>query len=364
MNILIVVNYYDPYISGVSEYAKQVAEGLSRYHNVTVLTCKHIDNLSEVETINPSLRIIRAKPDFFLNKGYISVDFVRLFKKLQTDCDIVNFHFPMLEVGLLSKLTNKKIWLTYQCDMDLVGGFIDRLAVRAVQISGKVACSKADKIIVLSKDYVDNSVFLRKIDPTKVVEISPPNKYESELPLIEYSKKEKRKIGFVGRFVLEKGINHIIDAAEHFSDIEFMLAGDFKNVAGGTIFEELRGRIDQLSNVKVLGRLDDNELKVFYSEIDILLLPSTNRFEAFGMVQLEAMEFGCLVVASNLPGVRQVIHDTQNGFICDVASSESLISEISKTLDLRNKVGREDVKKQMRAKYSKQLFINSYNSLV
>ena len=46
------------------------------------------------------------------------------------------------------------------------------------------------------------------------------------------------------------------------------------------------------------------EYSNYSNEIHILLLPSTNSFEAFGLVQLEAMNFGKLVIASDISGVR------------------------------------------------------------
>ena len=42
----------------------------------------------------------------------------------------------------------------------------------------------------------------------------------------------------------------------------------------------------------------------FYTCIDVLVVPSINSTEAFGLVQVEAMMMGVPVVASDLPGVR------------------------------------------------------------
>jgi len=47
--ILIVVNYFFPYVSGVSEYARAVARTLSSFHEVTVLTGRHDVTLTNFE---------------------------------------------------------------------------------------------------------------------------------------------------------------------------------------------------------------------------------------------------------------------------------------------------------------------------
>ena len=74
-NLLIVVNYYDPYISGVSEYARSLAGALKNHFNVTVLTGQHQKNLKKKEKID-GYTVIRCNPAFFIDKGYISFEFL------------------------------------------------------------------------------------------------------------------------------------------------------------------------------------------------------------------------------------------------------------------------------------------------
>lgn len=368
--ILVVVNYFYPYISGVSEYSRSVAKGLALHHDVTVLTGQHTTELPEEEEFEGS-KIIRCKPNVFLDKGYISVAFVKRFHLLASQNDVVNLHLPMLESGLFALLSKKPSLVTYQCDMALIGSFFNKIAVLSVRKSMAIALSKADKIVVLSQDYALSSPLVAKhLD--KLVEISPPNRFSScELSDVVSCKSATSYpnfiCGFVGRFVSEKGIETILEAAELLKGqtIEFWLAGDYLNVAGGSIYNVIKDKISALgSTVRLLGPLSDKELIGFYEQIDVLLLPSTNRFEAFGMVQMEAMTFGASVVTSDMPGVSETVRKTKIGQLCTPKSGQSLADAILRARTERSSVTRAEVRSAVLKEFNTEKFISSYLSLI
>lgn len=364
--VLIVVNYFYPYVSGVSEYARAVAASLAVHHEVTVLTGKHQRDLLDEELFE-GCRVIRAKPLFFLDKGYVSPAFISRFRALARDSQVVNLHLPMLESGLLSLLNSRPLLVTYQCDMALVGSLLSRLAVLGVRLSMRIALMRAQVITVLSKDYALSSPLVRTCQD-KLVEVAPPNRFYSEEFGTCVRAPDARLIcGFVGRFVLEKGIGVIIEAAHLLRDeaVEFWLAGEFKEVAGGSIFGQLKDDIEALGGkVRLLGRLSDDELKNFYREIDVLLLPSTNRFEAFGMVQMEAMTFGATVVTSDMPGVRETVRKTGIGQLCNSGSGRSLADAILRARVERVRVSRKDVRAAVYREFGNERFVAAYLELI
>jgi glycosyltransferase involved in cell wall biosynthesis len=364
--VLIVVNYFYPYVSGVSEYAREIAASLAAHHEVTVLTGKHLPDLPDQEFFE-GYNLIRAKPLFFLDKGYISLDFVTSFKRLSYQSDVINLHLPMLESGLLSLLTSRPLLVTYQCDMAIVGDVLSRLAVLGVRLSMRVALSRSKAVVVLSKDYAMSSPIVEGY-LEKVTEVAPPNRFENEI-LGSSNKLQNRNMvcGFVGRFVLEKGIQVIIEAARMLKgeSIDFWLAGDYKDVAGGSVYERLKNDIESLSGrVRLLGRLSNEELVEFYRSIDVLLLPSTNRFEAFGMVQMEAMTFGATVVTSDMPGVRETVRKTKIGQLCEPGSGRSLADAILRARAERKNISREDVRAAVCREFSKTKFVGDYLAIV
>lgn len=342
--VLIVLNYFYPYVSGVSEYARSLAEDLSHSHDVTVLTGQHETSLPEEETID-GYKIVRAPILFRLDKGYVSPAFISRFRVLQAAADYVNLHLPMLESALLTLLSQRPVLLTYQCDMAYEGGIVSKLAVWCVRRSCDIALQRADHVATLSYDYAHSSPFLRdRMD--KTTEVWPPNRFKAHATAVFSSLGDKPseephevfKIGFVGRFVREKGIDVLLSAVELISDIplKLMLVGDISSVAGGSIYNEISGKVASLGDkVELLGKLNDDALALFYQEIDIIALPSVNRFEAFGMVQVEAMGFGAIPVASDMPGVRATVKTVGIGALAKAGNAEALAMALREAITQR-----------------------------
>jgi len=102
--------------------------------------------------------------------------------------------------------------------------------------------------------------------------------------------------------------------------------------------KKLSSLLEKFKNyIHFTDTIKDNEMVKFYKSLDVLVLPSINKTEAFGMVQVEAMLCGVPVVASNLPGVRVPIRVTGMGEIAVPADSESLAQKIVKVLHNKEK---------------------------
>lgn len=360
MKILVVATYYQPYVSGVSEFARMLAEYLAKRHEVTVL-CTHHDPSSPPEERINGVRVVRAPIMFRLHKGVISLAFIRAFRHLAGVHDVVNLHLPMLEAAVFSFLCDKrKLMSTYQCDMAVTGGVVDALAVSAARISAQVALRRSAKVAVTTLDYALSS---RIAGPhqSKLVEVRAPLKQPSaEWLQVPGSPDVRRpsglRIGFVGRFVEEKGLPILLNAfsrlLEEVPEARLVLVGDSVGIAGGSVLPRIQDRILALGDaVELRGRVSEAELWSIYSGLDVLALPSVNRYEAFGMVQIEAMMAGALVVASDLPGVRTIVSNTGNGYIAAIGDIDSLHQALRAAATLRRSRSREQVRESVLKSY-------------
>ncbi len=339
--ILIVLYYYYPYVSGLSILAKNIAEHLDKSKfEVTVLTTKFDATLSEKEIIN-GITVIRVPVLFKLSKGVVSPLFWLQTIRLARKFDIVNFHLPIADAGLsVLCIPRKKIITQYHCDLNLKNGVIDKFIAWISYLLMDITLFRCEQNIVSTLDYFSHSKFKKYIN--KSIQIYPPidtdkfvqQPYKNLLNKLSISEKEF-KIGFVGRIVQEKGIEYLLNAIHYLqSEIEsfvVIIAGDYRNIAGGSIKTSLNKYIEKFpGRIIFTGYINDNELVSFYSMIDILVLPSIDPLESFGLVQIEAMLCGTPVVASDLPGVREVVTKTGNGLLSSPKNSKSIAEQIIK----------------------------------
>jgi phosphatidylinositol alpha-mannosyltransferase len=105
---------------------------------------------------------------------------------------------------------------------------------------------------------------------------------------------------FVGRHEPRKGLAVLLDAMRHLpSDTRLWVASDGPETA------ELKERFGSDRRVEWLGRIDEDEKASRLRGADVFCAPSL-RGESFGVVLLEGMAAQTPVVASNLPGYRNV----------------------------------------------------------
>ncbi len=85
-------------------------------------------------------------------------------------------------------------------------------------------------------------------------------------------------------------------------------------------------------SVHFLGFVEPERLPQYYRWADIYTSPAIGG-ETFGIVLLEAMACGTPVVASDIPGYRQVIHHGQNGLLVNVQDSHAYAEAVLQVLE-------------------------------
>lgn len=343
MRILIGLTYFRPHRSGLTIYVERLANALaSRGHQVTVLTSRYDRNLPSRETHN-GVEIVRLPVLMRISKGVIMPTMPFMAWKLIHAADVINLHVPQLDaapLSMLSRAQGKPVVLTYHCDLKLPEGLVHSVANSVSDMANHLAAKLSQVIVTNTTDYAEHSKFLRRY-LNKVHVIPPP----IELPVINMAERDAfrkkyqiqpgdRVIGMAARLASEKGVEYLVEALpivlETFPRARVFFVGQYKDVIAEEHYaDRLAPMITQLeSHWSFLGILPVQEFVAFLSENEVLVLPSTNSTESFGLVQIESMTCGTPVIASDLPGVRQPVLTTGMGQIVPVADSASLAQAI------------------------------------
>ena len=124
-----------------------------------------------------------------------------------------------------------------------------------------------------------------------------------------------RTIGYVGRFIGEKGILDLIDSLALLDDKYRLVL-----VGGGPLEDQIQKRIQALSlqdRVEFIPPKSRDELAKLYASFDVLVLPSRTDYfwkEQYGRVLVEAMACGTPVVGSQSGAIPVVIGDAPHCF--------------------------------------------------
>jgi len=143
--------------------------------------------------------------------------------------------------------------------------------------------------------------------------------------------KEIKMILYVGRIDPIKGINRLLEAGAYLPNKqEFKLVIIGGNDQPQPELEKLRRlsqALDIHDSVIFAGRVKQEELPLYYSAADVLVMPSY--YESFGLVALESMACGTPVIATKVGGIEKIVHKGLNGYQVTGHIPRSIAEKIS-----------------------------------
>ncbi|OGR88547.1 MAG: hypothetical protein A3J74_11665 [Elusimicrobia bacterium RIFCSPHIGHO2_02_FULL_57_9] len=232
---------------------------------------------------------------------------------------------------------------------------------------------KADAIVSTSRAYAGSSIILRKFaDKVRVIplgiELSP---FEDDKE-IRTSEIVRRRYGsplilFIGRLVYYKGLDYLIEAMQG-------LKANLLVIGSGPLESRLRAGAQTRGvgpQVHFLEVPFDEPLARYLHACDLLVLPSVERTEAFGLVLLEAMACGKPVITTEIgTGTSFVCSDGVTGLIIPPQDAPALRRALQKLLSnpvLARKMGeagQNRVRQFFSAEVMAESFLELYRSLL
>ncbi|OUQ51584.1 glycosyl transferase family 1 [Alistipes sp. An116] len=297
---------------------------------VTACYFEHCDDMvsrfqkagSEVVCMSPNgVRIGGWRGILFLYKGLRSI-----LKRYKPNVAHVQYMAPgAIPILLLRLLGMRQILTTAHTAADIYPSltlvhFIQRHCVRAFTCITELA----ERSFFGSSQLYDEHYPLKKRNHFTIYNALP-----ASLPVIQEPRTANRPvtIGVVSRLESIKGMDLVVPAFAKVKvahpEVRLLVIGD------GT----LRGQMEQQAQAagfseaaEFVGRQPQEALTHYYDRIDILLMPS--RSEGFGLTAIEGMARGCVVVASRVGGLPEVVREGEVGLLHESENIDDLASKL------------------------------------
>jgi glycosyltransferase involved in cell wall biosynthesis len=334
MKILQISPYFPPHVGGVEFHVKGLSEGLlKRGYDVEVASscgCGGM-KITRVPSINflyspISLRFPKSSADIY-HSHVPSPTFA--FRMRSAQPHVVTYHNDVVVPPTVNGL---EVHRAFRHSLEWMN---DKLVAPVLE--------EAEIIIATTRSYAETSKILSShMHKVEIV----PNAIEPSL--YHPARNREAYVIYVGRVVEYKGIATLLEAMREVQkreDLKLLVVGDGYD----------RRRLEERARVKgvnawLLGRVERGRLIDLLSRAEMLVLPTANRLEAFGIVLLEAMACETPVLAFDTPGVSEVARE--GGMIfSDVSELTSRIEELHRDAALRKILGKKG-RRAVKEKYS------------
>jgi rhamnosyl/mannosyltransferase len=349
MKILHIYKDYYPVVGGIENHIRILAEAqAAQGHQVTVLVTSR-DGQTHVEYMD-GVRVILASRLLNVSSAPLSAD---LFKRVgNLTPDIAHLHFPYPFGEMANELFGKSraTVLTYHSDIvrqRYSAAFYNPLLHRVLR--------RVKTIIATSPNYVETSPVLERWrDKCVVIPLAVPvaSRPEACGEMMPNRADGAGSLLFVGRLRYYKGVNYLLQALPLIPKAHLTIVGvgpkeqEWRALAKSSHVDE---------RVTWAGEVEDRDLPSYYAACDVFVLPCSERSEAFGTVQLEAMAACKPIVSCDVgTGVAWVNQNEVTGFVVAPKNPAALAKAITRLLDdeeLRMRMGlagRDRVEKEFR----------------
>lgn len=323
MRILHLGKFYPPAHGGVERVIAELVEGCNAAGLQTDVLCANEILKTQTTTYRigkMSYTIMRAASFGKLARTAIAPMMIAHLRSLAAQYDIIHVHHPDPMAALALFLVRPKAKIVLQWHADIVR---QKRLLRFYAPLLRWLIRRADVVVGATRAHIEDSDYTPLFAPKGRVipySITPLAPQENCIEL------DKRffNVFALGRLVYYKGFAYLIDAANALDEsFRIFIGGDgalYRNLSEQIVRHNLQNR------VFLLGALSTQEICNYFEQCDVFVLPSIERTEMFGIVQLEAMGFGKPVVATKIErsGVHDVNVDMQSGLIVPACDSQAL----------------------------------------
>ena len=298
LSILQLGKFY-PIKGGVEKVAYDLMMGLSSRKDRCDLLCATVSGKGKTLQMNSNAKLIECHSWGKTAATMIAPSMITTFRRICRNYDIVHVHHPdpMAAITMLLSGYKGKVVLHWHSDIQK-----QKLLLKLYRPLQNWLLRRADLIIGTSPVYLKESPFLQNVQEKTIclpIGVSPIVQDAAATEKLRQRFGGRKIVFSLGRLVTYKGFTHLIDAAKYLSDDYVVLIG-----GTGILQKKLEKKIQRLglqNKVMLLGRIPVKDLPAYFGACKVFCLPSVQKTEAFGIVQIEAMSCGKPVVATRIP---------------------------------------------------------------
>jgi glycosyltransferase involved in cell wall biosynthesis len=339
VKILHVYKDYYPVLGGIENHVKLLAENqVVAGHDVTVLVTNPTIRTS-METLN-GVRVIKAARLATVASTPLSLSLPWHLARQRPDITHLHFPYPVGEMAQYLCGHSRHTIVTYHSDV-----VRQATILRFYTPFMRRMLASVDRIIATTPRYLESSATLQAFrDKCCVIPFGIDRRRFLQASSTAGDALRVRYGGgplllFVGLLRYYKGLQYLLDAMPQIP-ARLLIVGE------GPMGDSLRTQARELElddKVVFVGRVSDEDLPIYYRAADLFVLPASERAEAYGLVQLEAMSSGLPVVCTELgTGTSYVNRHGESGLVVPPRDPGALAQAINVLLAdeaLRHRLG-------------------------
>lgn len=288
--------------------------------------------------------ILKRKPSFLIDYILIFWRLIKLLHKHRPEAVITHTYYANIMGQLAASLLGLRVRLAVQHNPVYTYPKIARFLDKLMGDSGFYKCNIIVSKAVLNSLDAYSGIYKKRLRmiyygiPMLKASLGKENaRLRFGLPL------ESPLIVNVGRLAAQKNQQMLVKLLTHMPNVQLAIAGEGEL---RTALEDEARTLGVLGRVFLLGEVPPEEIGNFLSVGDVFVFPSV--YEATGLAMVEAMQLGLPVIASDIPGIREVLEEEgslsgilvhpedERGF-CQAVKSILEDSNLANTLTSRSK---------------------------
>ena len=357
MKVLLITPSPPEYLGGLALFSRDLALNLEKNGiRVDVLTSTLSKKGPIFAKLGENINVLKQKVHLFAdNNNLLRIKnplffILKYLKKNARKYDLIHVHsyiyFSTIQIFIYKLLFNRKIPII----LHLHGG---------IQTEEYIASSKKEKIMLLLKKYLfdifsgkfmiktaNALISVSKDDLLAINKVFKIKRYEYNyyLPNVVDSNKfiklkdiEKKYIGFIGRLTKIKGIDLFLKIVEEINkkdkEQQFLIIGD------GPYIKDVKEAMKKYP-IKFIQHVVHDKMVEYYNQCSIFI--QTSRAEGLPTCVLEALSCEVPVIASNVGGTNEIVHNGKTGYLFENGIVNEALEEFNliKTNQMFDELGR------------------------